>query len=129
MNHVARFGPPPTIELRDFLPRNDQDFLDLEDELIKAGCSKSRATAILSALIRLRATGDDGLISPVRSLYRRELSKLGGPPWKGGKPIEDMVGYIRLSDVRKRGRNAPGQSRNRRYQGGKASLIGLDWAA
>lgn len=101
MGDVAKTGPAPMLELEDYIPSGDAEYLLLEEALIRAGCPKTRAALILATLVRLRSTGSDGLITVTRSQYRRELLKLGAPPWKGGRSSEYMGALISSLDLRR----------------------------
>jgi hypothetical protein len=98
---MARTGPAPSLELLDYRPPDDRWRYLIIRRLVDRGCPITRAWAILEAIDRLAETGDDGLISPTRSLYRRELHKLGAPPWSGGDRSEYMGALISSISRRK----------------------------
>lgn len=84
MKNVSKFGPAPSIDEHAFIPPTRAHAFVLETALVASGCSRARAGTIVMALIRLGETGHDGMIPPERSRYRRDLRKLGQPPWQGG---------------------------------------------
>jgi len=98
------------IDEREFIPSNRAEALELEHALMLAGCSRAMAAGIVMSLIRLGERGEDGLFPGQRTVYRRELKKLGAPPWGGDGLNRDMGAYIGSVDVR-RGRDGRGRAR------------------
>jgi hypothetical protein len=59
----------------------------LEALLIEVDVSRELASRIAWALRKLRVLGVDGLSPALRSKYRKELAKLGSPPWDRSKVV------------------------------------------
>lgn len=109
MAGVGKPGPAPMLDLRDYIAPDDGAYFALVRDLVAAGCPRSRAWAIVEALRRLDETGDDGLVYSRRSDYRRELLKLGVPPWDDqAKTWSDIS--VRARNVNIKGRPGPRRS-------------------
>lgn len=85
---MAKTGPAPMLNMADFIPRNDQERFRFISALVESGVGPSQAWTLLEILERIGRTGDDGLgpskaAHVRRSQYRRMLSRLGDPPWRG----------------------------------------------
>ena len=84
-------GPRPVVDLEAYIPADDVEAYRLERRLLDAGVPAGSCLKIVTALERLRDTGDDGLWTSDRSVYRRQLLKVM-PPEKVGRRNRDMVG-------------------------------------
>lgn len=107
---MAKTGPAPMVDFRDFIPRSDQERYQLIRALVDiAGVGPGQAWTILEVLERIERTGEDGLGSTNaayvrRSQLRRALSQLGGAPWRGGRPIGDKGAYLSSANMRRQAR-------------------------
>lgn len=114
---MGKRGPAPAVDDRIFIPRTNAEAVALERALIANGCQRAMAGTIIMGLIRLGELGDDGFVTSQRAVYRRELSKLGEPPWGGTRRSEYMVGFISsLGDIRTR-------RQRRRHEQGSLSKV------
>lgn len=100
---MGKRGPAPLVDEQMFIPRNNAEAVALEKALVDNGCQRAMAGTIIMGLIRLGELGDDGFVSAQRAVYRRELRKLGQPPWGGTRRSEYMGAFISsLGDMRSR---------------------------
>lgn len=83
-----RRGFKPMLDLTDYTPA-DRDQADaLEQALVGAGTGETMAAAIAR---RLWKKGELGLPAATRTDYRRELMRLEGPPWRGGRATVSAI--------------------------------------
>lgn len=74
-------GRPPIVDLKLWTPADIRQMRRLRDALVDNGTSRTVAARLVVALDDLRRTGDDGLNAVQRTRYRKELARLGEPPW------------------------------------------------
>lgn len=109
MGAVAKTGPAPLIDETDFVPADLAQARRLYEAMVHAGTPRSQARGILAWLITLPDSGPyDPSSAVMRSRYRKELVKLGEPPWRG-EPSE-YTGALLSSQ---RGRRSRRQGRAR----------------
>lgn len=119
---MAKTGPAPMLNMADYIPRNDQERFQLISALVDSDVGPSQAWTLLEVLERIGRTGDDGMgpsktAHVRRSQYRRMLSRLGGPPWLGGRHSEYKGALITSVDQFRRGRPSKKSDRRpRRYR-------------
>jgi hypothetical protein len=91
-------GPKPMIDERMFVPADLEQARQLCDALIGAGTRVARARALVTWLITLpERRSEDPSPNTLRRDYRRELQRLGRPPWpldEGGRSSEYMGAYV-----------------------------------
>lgn len=82
MSLMARTGPAPLTDERRFVPETIDEARQLYAALVDDGSSLSMARGIVTWLIMLpERRADDPAPNSLRRDYRRQLQRLGLPPW------------------------------------------------
>jgi hypothetical protein len=82
MDDVRRNGPAPSIDETGFVPRDLDEARQLYDALVKNETPVSQSRGIVTWLIvHTGRRADDPSTDKVRADYRRQLGRLGAPPW------------------------------------------------
>lgn len=108
MKSMSRMGPAPLADEEIFIPQSLEQAIALEAGLVRNGTQRAMAGTIVMWLTRKGQEGTDDLLSPQRARYRRELARLGSPPWDR-QPNEYKGAYltqIGKKRAAKRGRNS-----------------------
>jgi hypothetical protein len=87
--------PNALIDETQFVPKDLAQADELEAALIKAGTSRAKAWGV----VRWLQGGRKPIPPATKTGYRRELVRLGSPPWE---PNEGMGAYISRIDGRRR---------------------------
>lgn len=120
---MAKTGPAPMLDLSDYVPPDDAGRFQLIRGLVKSGVGPAQAWTVIEVLERIAETGDDGLGSSEvarvrRSQLRRTLSRLGAPPWWGGRPNGDKGALLSSAEQKgRRRRRGRGDRGARRWYG------------
>lgn len=108
MKNMAKSGPAPLIDERDFFPPDLNAARRLREALVASGASIALARGVVGWLIDAQShltRADDPASDLTRSRYRQALARLDGPPW-GPESNRDMgakLKSVRLLRSRRRG--------------------------